>query len=54
MSKFNIKIEHPGVALIVYFLIGALLAEYGIIEGSALLLALFSGIIIYKFVTFKK
>jgi len=54
MSKFNFKIDNPGTALVVYFVIGALLAEYGIVEGSALLLALFSGVIIYKFITFQK
>jgi hypothetical protein len=51
MNIFGRKISHPGTALVIYFLIGALLAKYGIVEGSLLLFALFAGVIIYKVVT---
>jgi len=53
MSNFNYKIERPGVAFVVMFVIGALLSEYGIEKGSALLFAMFAGIVIYKFITFR-
>lgn len=53
MNKFNYKIDHPGVAFCVIFMIGALLSQYGVVEGSMLLFALFAGIVIYKFLTFR-
>lgn len=51
MNWLHNKIEHPWTAFCVYFVIGALLARYGIVEGTALIFCLFAGIIIYKFVT---
>lgn len=51
MMLFNRQIKHPGVALFIYFLIGAVLAKYGIRDGALLLFSLFAGIVIYKFVT---
>lgn len=53
MKIFQYKIEHPGTAFVIIFLVSAFLSNYGAVEGVAMLLALFLGILIYKFVTFR-
>lgn len=51
MNILSRKVQHPGVALFIFFLIGAVLAKYGIVPGTALLISLFAGVAIYKMVT---
>ena len=47
----NPKVEHPGIAFIVIFVLAALLSQYGVTQGSLLLFDLFAGIAIYKWLT---
>ncbi len=47
----NTQISHPWTAFIVIIVLSAVLSNYGVVEGSLLLLDLFAGIAIYKWVT---
>lgn len=49
--SFNRKIEHPGVAFIVIFLMAAVMSKYGIVNGTLSVIAVFAGIGVYKFFT---
>jgi len=46
MSKY--RISNPKLAIFVIIFICVLLAEYGIVEGAAILFTCFAGTIIYK------
>jgi hypothetical protein len=45
------KLTNPWLAFCIIFVIAALLSEYGYVNGSCLIFALFSGIIIYHWFT---
>lgn len=51
MKLLNRKIEHPGIAFCVIFVVAAVLAKYGVTDGAALLFSLFASIAIYKMLT---
>jgi len=48
----SIVIKHPKIALFLWFFIGVVLSQYGIIEGFILLSTLLIGIILYKILTY--
>jgi len=50
MKLLGHKVRHPGIALIVYFLIGAILAKYGVVNGTALIFCMFMGMAIYRII----
>jgi hypothetical protein len=44
------RIEHPIIALGVYFVIGIVLLKYGYTDGTMLILDIFLGMAIYKLI----
>lgn len=45
---FRKKVEKPGLAFGIYFVIAAILASYGIVAGTAVILSFLAGLLIYK------
>lgn len=45
------KVEHPGLALLIVFVIAAALNLYGLHDGSLYLWDLIGGVFIYKLLT---
>jgi len=50
--NINTVIKYPKTALFVWFFVGVVLSQYGIIEGFILLSTLLVGIILYKILTY--
>lgn len=53
MNILNREVKHPWWAFGVIFTIGALLSQYGVIDGSLYLFDLLAGVLIYKLITSK-
>lgn len=47
----NIRIAHPWIAFLVITVLSAIMANYGVVDGSLMLFDLFAGIAIYKWLT---
>lgn len=50
MKFLGVHINHPWTAFFVYFSIGAILSQYGIVNGTALIFCLFMGIAAYRII----
>lgn len=51
MTIFRRKIRHPWAAIGVLVVVSAMLARYGVVEGTCLLVATLGGVVLYKVIS---